>query len=151
MSERFGSSPTMDGAKISPRGRRARAYWRLTRRRFAPSRSIAVGTALVYFFTMIPGGPTAWADMADYFGSGHPRNNDNKRQSGQYAPEQLKAYLDYKQRLAASITQREQMLDPRKSKVQSKIEVTMDRNVQETLSTLDFLERTAQDLSLIHI
>jgi flagellar biosynthesis chaperone FliJ len=50
----------------------------------------------------------------------------------------LKAYLDYKERLAQSITQREEMLDPRRSKVQSKIEVTMDRNVQETMSTLDF-------------
>jgi hypothetical protein len=58
--------------------RRAEAYWRLTRRRFMPSRTMAVGTALVYFFTMIPGGPTAWADMSDYFGAGRPRNNDQR-------------------------------------------------------------------------
>jgi hypothetical protein len=125
--------------------RRAEAYWRLSRRRFMPSRTVAVATALVYFFTMVPGGPTAWADIADYFGPGHPRNNDQRNRGGQYSPEQLKSYLDYKERLAKSITQREQMLDPRRSKVQSKLEVTIDRTVQETLNALEFLERQAQD------
>jgi hypothetical protein len=95
--------------------RRAGAYWRLSRRRFAPSRAVATATALVYFFTMVPGGPTAMADIADYFGPGHPRNNDQRNRGGQYSPEQLKSYLDYKERLAKSITQREQMLDPRRS------------------------------------
>jgi hypothetical protein len=134
------------GSALKPgnRSRRAHAYWRLARRRFAPSKTIAVGTALVYFFTMVPGGPSAWGDMADYFGAGHPRNSDRNR-SGQYAPEQLKAYLDYKERLAQSITQREEMLDPRRSKVQSKVDVTIDRNVQNTLDTVESFDSQIEE------
>ncbi|MBI4397409.1 MAG: hypothetical protein HY548_09955, partial [Elusimicrobia bacterium] len=110
-------------------------------------KAFSAGLAVVYILTICPGHPSAWADLYDFIGSGRPRNNDNRNRSGSYAPEQLKEYLDYKERLVKHINQTQDMLrnGTGKNPAQARIDENLNKNLQTTQETVESLQRQAQD------